>query len=274
MTTIYTTGAVRSPADARDWAVSAYLPAAAIAVPPELDLRPCLQPLRDQGQLGSCTAFSVLTGPMGYEEVMSGEPARILSTLHAFLQARALDGSPVQGDGSHIRSVLEVGRTQGYVLESDRPYNVAAYPPLGPNGAAHAAMNMVPGYAAVDVHSIDQMIQSLLVHGPLSIALDCLDGFMSPGPGAVVSATGKSHGGHAVSIVGFSIKRKAWLVRNSWSTDWGDEGYCWVPWGYELWEAWAIISAKVIKDGAHPSNFPWLVYAANALGLHIPGINT
>jgi C1A family cysteine protease len=273
MTTLYTTGASRSPLDTRDWAVGAYLPAAAIAVPPELDLRPCLQPIRDQGQLGSCTAFSVCAGTMGYEEVVSGEPTRILSPLHAYLQARALDGQPERGDGSHLRSVLEVGRTQGYVLESDRPYNVSAYPPLGKDGPAHAAMNMVPGYAAVDTRNIEQMIQSLLAHGPLSIALDCLDGFMSPGPGAVVTATGASHGGHAVTIAGFSIARKVWLVRNSWGTGYGQSGYCWVPWSYALWEAWAILDAKVIKDGTHPSNFPWLVYLVNALNLHIPGIN-
>lgn len=48
----------------------------------------------------------------------------------------------------------------------------------------------------------------------------------------------KAGGGHEVLIVGWNDdlpyangKRGAWLVKNSWGTDWGDRGYAWVAYG-------------------------------------------
>jgi C1A family cysteine protease len=36
---------------------------------------------------------------------------------------------------------------------------------------------------------------------------------------------------HAISIVGWDDSKKAWLIRNSWGTWWGMEGYAWVDYG-------------------------------------------
>lgn len=33
---------------------------------------------------------------------------------------------------------------------------------------------------------------------------------------------------HAIVIVGWDDNKKAWLIRNSWGTGWGDQGYAWV----------------------------------------------
>jgi cathepsin L len=33
---------------------------------------------------------------------------------------------------------------------------------------------------------------------------------------------------HAVVIVGWDNTKDAWLVRNSWGTGWGNDGYAWV----------------------------------------------
>lgn len=39
-------------------------------------------------------------------------------------------------------------------------------------------------------------------------------------------------GGHAVCAVGYDDEKKSVLVRNSWGDDWGEKGYCWVPYTY------------------------------------------
>jgi C1A family cysteine protease len=52
-------------------------------------------------------------------------------------------------------------------------------------------------------------------------------------------------GGHAIVAVGFDDKKKiknhrqggkqttgAFLIRNSWGKEWGDEGYGWLPYAY------------------------------------------
>ena len=41
-------------------------------------------------------------------------------------------------------------------------------------------------------------------------------------------------GGHAVAVVGFDDKKKYFIVRNSWGTEWGDEGYFYMPYEFIL----------------------------------------
>jgi C1A family cysteine protease len=73
-------------------------------------------------------------------------------------------------------------------------------------------------------------------------------------------------GGHAVVAVGYDDNMKikntnpggvetteALLFRNSWGTDWGDDGYGWLPYDYVLkglaadW--WSLLKNEWIKTG-------------------------
>lgn len=50
-------------------------------------------------------------------------------------------------------------------------------------------------------------------------------------------------GGHAVSLIGYDDKKEAFILRNSWGTSYGDNGYAWFP--YEdfnkVLECWTCI---------------------------------
>jgi len=39
-------------------------------------------------------------------------------------------------------------------------------------------------------------------------------------------------GGHAVLAIGYSDAKKLFIVRNSWGTDWGIQGYFMMPYEY------------------------------------------
>ena len=40
------------------------------------------------------------------------------------------------------------------------------------------------------------------------------------------------HGGHAMLCVGYSDRDQVFIVRNSWGPEWGDNGYCYLPYRY------------------------------------------
>ena len=41
-------------------------------------------------------------------------------------------------------------------------------------------------------------------------------------------------GGHAIAAVGYDDDKEYFIVRNSWGTEWGDNGYCYIPYTYLL----------------------------------------
>jgi C1A family cysteine protease len=46
--------------------------------------------------------------------------------------------------------------------------------------------------------------------------------------------------GHCVSIVGYDDDKKHLIIRNSWGSDWGENGYCYMPYDqYHPWEAYS-----------------------------------
>lgn len=42
------------------------------------------------------------------------------------------------------------------------------------------------------------------------------------------SSATSGFGGHLMLLIGWDDARNAWLVKNSWGTGWGNEGYCWI----------------------------------------------
>jgi C1A family cysteine protease len=81
---------------------------------------------------------------------------------------------------------------------------------------------------------------ALCEHGPLATRMIVDTPFQSfSGAGKVfrqvdASLTVNSAGGHFVTIVGWDDRKGAkgaWLVKNSWSTGWGDKGYAWMEYG-------------------------------------------
>jgi cathepsin L len=72
---------------------------------------------------------------------------------------------------------------------------------------------------------------ALCEHGPISAALLTTDAFQAyTGPGVLTEITAPGIN-HTISIVGWDDGRNAWLVKNSWGTGWGLNGYAWVQYG-------------------------------------------
>ena len=51
----------------------------------------------------------------------------------------------------------------------------------------------------------------------------------------------KSLGGHAVLAVGYNDEKEYFIIRNSWGSNWGDNGYFYMPYKY-------ILNKKLASD--------------------------
>lgn len=78
-----------------------------------------------------------------------------------------------------------------------------------------------PSRGALDLATVKQALQK----GPLMTTLTVYADFMVYASGVYKHTTGEALGGHAVSIVGYDDNEQAFIIRNSWGQEWGENGF-------------------------------------------------
>ena len=74
-------------------------------------------------------------------------------------------------------------------------------------------------------------LQTALNNGPVSVCI-AADAFQTYSRGILKSCPGQID--HCVQAVGYSSSGNYWIVRNSWATNWGEDGYIRVEMGKNL----------------------------------------
>lgn len=230
-----------SPQDPRDYKLLSILPPEAAypskPLPSELDLRPQLQPVRNQGEEGTCVGHALASGVLGFWQTKTGFN-RILSVRDSYASGRAM-ALVNASEGVYIRDALHAAYRHGTCEETYWPYKPYGPGEPKPNYELSKLENRLKGYANVGT-SESVVKRALVENGALITCLMVTEGFDSPDKGFRASRRGYERGYHAVAIVGYSDDKQAWLIRNSWGTWWGDKGYCWLPYTYGLIEAWSV----------------------------------
>lgn len=242
----YATGCIPSPPDTRDLQVPKTTQRGQ-ELPERLDLRPVLQPVRNQGSRGTCTAFAAASGLGGWNQ-NSLPPAggaapdlEVLSPEDAYFQAREL--APVAGEGSQPRAALKAWQRRGFLTEAIAPYrpDSSYHPPSGPGVdlVGDRARNRIATYWRVPL-VLGALAAAIADHGPILVTVQCDDAFFEARGGEVGPRRGPLAEWHAICAVGYDLATARLLVRNSWGEGWGAGGYAWLPIGYGLGEAWAV----------------------------------
>lgn len=68
----------------------------------------------------------------------------------------------------------------------------------------------------------------IMTTGPLSVCVDAQS--WSSYTGGILSSCGKE-ADHCVQVVGINTLERYWIVRNSWGTTWGDNGFIYLKYG-------------------------------------------
>jgi C1A family cysteine protease len=233
-------GYKKDPEDPRDFVYHA-VHQSKEQLPTSVDLRKYCSPVRDQGQLGSCTGFSMATGLREFLEIKNTNKLTVLSPLFLYYEERKLEGTVKQDAGAYIRDGMKVLATLGCTPERYQPYVISNYK----KAPTKTALKNAPKYKITSyarINTLMDMKSSLAINNAFVFGFDVYESFESQ----AVANTGKVPmpkngeqllGGHAVLAVGYKDD-PSWqgggymIVKNSWSTSWGDQGYFYMPYAY------------------------------------------
>jgi C1A family cysteine protease len=224
--------------DQRDQLYAAPAPTLA-ALPASADLRPQCPPVYDQGQLGSCTA-NAIAGAIEFDQMLQKLPKVFVpSRLFIYYNERVIEGTVGTDSGAQIRDGIKTVAHQGACPEDEWQYDITKYADQPPVGCYQdAALDRVVTYQKL-VPSLTQMKGCLASGYPFVFGFTVYASFDSP----EVAQTGQAPmpalgeqvlGGHAVMAVGYDDAQQRFIVRNSWGTGWGMQGYFTLPYAYLL----------------------------------------
>lgn len=212
-------------------------------LPTGVDLRPNCSPVEDQGHVGSCTANSIV-GALEYLQIASGAPLTDLSRLFVYYNARRFSDREGDDCGASMPHAMASLLAFGACPEVFWPYDEARWK-LKPEQACYQNTVRFNGLHYANVSPTDERKYVLASGLPIIFGMGVPENLLM----VVGNKTGymprPEHGnweqassGHAMLIVGYSDVRNAWLVRNSWGTDFGIEGHVWID--YHVMDHYAM----------------------------------
>lgn len=198
-----------------------------------------LGPIRNQGSCGSCWAFAAVSTMESSNALINGAQSD-LSEQHALSCSNGgscwggwytdvYDWLGAGKDGLETEQTVPYqGRDDQCSNEGQTPYEIDTWGWVDP-------VNMVP--------SVDQIKAAMCKYGTVTAAVAATPAFISYG-GGVFNERSNSQINHAIVLVGWDDSKNAWLMRNSWGTNWGEDGYMWIDYGSNsigAYAAWAMV---------------------------------
>jgi C1A family cysteine protease len=213
------------------------LPSRPSRLPSKVDLRPQMPSVYDQEELNSCTA-NAIAGILQYERLKQNlQPDFIPSRLFIYYGEREIERTISEDGGAMIRDGIKVVAKLGAPPESDWPYDVAQFARRPPDSAyADALSDRALSYARIS-RRLSSFRGCLAHKGPFVFGFSVYESFES----TVVARSGEVPmprsgeallGGHAVLAIGYDDSAYRFIVRNSWGSGWGLDGYFTMPYAY------------------------------------------
>ena len=225
--------------------------------------------IRDQGQIGSCTAFcGAETDEILYYYSNNNSWKSVLSPAFLYYCERVLilKQRITADNGAYMVNIPQALQKYGDCLETSYPYPPSDVSPAYKTAPTSAAINEALKYRIGQkktsygtVKSGDLATVKTLIYNntPVMMGFNVYDtsaytlfeGLNTTSyvynpltsSGALVKGA-KLLGGHAVPIVGYSDKMQAFRCQNSWGSSWGNGGFFYIP--YTVFS-----STKIVPSG-------------------------
>lgn len=174
---------------------------------------------KNQGKCGSCWSFAMTGALESY-----------------VLRKRNTPGADLDLSEQVYVSCSSVGSCKGgilfprFLVREGLPQE-AAYPYTATNGSCSEAASgwqqkahKIEGWGMV-WPSLSKIKAALAHYGPLPTSMQVYADFMHYKSGVYSRVNGKPLGGHAVLLVGYNDAEEYFIVKNSWGSDWGENGF-------------------------------------------------
>jgi cathepsin L len=199
-------------------------------LPKSVDWRPkgYVTGIKDQAQCGSCWAFSA-TGSL------EGQHFKATGKLVSLSEQNLVDCSGAEGNMGCGGGLMD--QAFDYIIKNKGIDTESSYPYTAQDGTCHFKSNAIGATVSSykDVVSGDEgdLQASIASVGPISVAIDASSyNFQLYKSGVYDEASCSSwmldHGVLAVGYDTTSDGKDYYIVKNSWGTSWGQQGYIWM----------------------------------------------
>ncbi|XP_060195709.1 senescence-specific cysteine protease SAG39-like [Lycium barbarum] len=194
-------------------------------IPPTLDWRKkgAVTPIKDQKNCGCCWAFSAVGAMEGLHQLKTG---KLVPLSEQELVDCDVEGEDEGCSGGLLDTAFKfIMKNKGLTTEANYPYKAADGVCNKKRSTVSAAK--ITGYEDVPANSEKALLQAV-ANQPVSVAIDGSSFDFQFYSSGVFSGSCSTWLNHAVTAVGYgatSNGTKYWIIKNSWGSKWGENGY-------------------------------------------------
>ncbi len=217
-------------------------------------------PIRYQGVCGSCWAFTSAavceanflirrSWNLDISEQHILDCAEAEQAMYRGGQVVTVKSKAGSCQGGWYGPVFEFYKTHSAALESQSPYQHKESACRASNTTKYKIVAW--GYVKPNagIPEVREMKEALCKYGPIAACVKvtpALQAYRSGIFDEFADCSGERDINHAITIVGWDDGKGAYLVKNSWGTQWGDKGYLWIKYGCNnigYGAAWVVVSS-------------------------------